>query len=277
MSGEVLEEQAGYGRLPFDIFLSDRWDHNVTGDSREQWERLVWEWERMTLIERYPYQEHANSECDPPQLSEEIKSVLATHQTAHERNISLVSCPGWQTVWLRTCYDPDLAEKYEKMKWESEVPGTGVAGENKVLDDPSRYNFDDGSADSWRQVLVRVPGITDFRGVFDMDGDGTNIQYISGQDDLEMVVQCEQEEEQWRDLGLAQLRIQVGLYLLDREAIESGLIKILWLDEHGQIAWENRLDPFTCSLSRLTGCLLNATHLLELASYDGTRGALIEN
>lgn len=200
--------------------------------------------------------------------------MLATHQTAYERNISLVSCNGWQTVWLRTCYDPDLAEKYEKMKRESSVPGWGVSG-NKILDDPSRYDFDDGSEDSWRQVLIRVPGITDFRGVFDMDGDGSKIQNISGQDDDEMVTLAE-EEEQWRDLSLAQLRIQAGLYLLDREAIESGLIKILWLDEYGWIAWENRLDPFTSDLSMLTGTLLNATNLVELTGYDGTRAARIE-
>ena len=73
--------------------------------------------------------------------------MLATHQTAHERNISLVSSTGWQTVWLRTCYDPNLADKYEEMKRESEVPGWGVSGA-KVLDGPSRYDFDD---DSWRR------------------------------------------------------------------------------------------------------------------------------
>lgn len=133
--------------------------------------------------------------------------MLATYQTAHERNISLVSCAGLHAVWLRTCYDPDLAEKYEEMKRESAVPGLAASG-NKILDDPSRYDFEDGS----------------------------NIQHISGQDDEEMVAEAQESEEQWRELSLAQLRIQAGLYLLDREAIESGLIKILWLDEHGQIS-----------------------------------------
>lgn len=152
----------------------------------------------------------------------------------------------------------------------------GVSGD-KTLDDPSRYDFDDGSRDSWRRVLLRVPGITDLSGVFEPDGGGSNIRYISGQDDEEMVAKYQMGEERWRDLNLAQLRIQAGLYLLDREAIESGLIKILWLDEHGQIAWENRLDPFTSSLDQLTGALLNATSLVELAGYDGTRGARIRN
>lgn len=202
--------------------------------------------------------------------------MLATHQTAHERNVTLVSYEGWQTVWLRTCYDPGLADKYEQMKSASEVPGWGVSGD-KILDDPTRYDFDDDGSDSWQQVLVRVPGITNFSGVWGEDGGGSSIRYRSGQDDEEMIAQYQEGEERWRDLSLAQLRIQAGLYLLDREAIESGLIKILWLDEHGQVAWENRLDPSTSALSRLTGSLLNATSLVEMTGYKGTRGTLIEN
>lgn len=62
----------------------------------------------------------------------------------------------------------------------------GVGG-GQDPDDPSRYDFDDRSRDSWRQVLICVPRITDCQAVFDMDGDGSSIQYISGQDDEEMV------------------------------------------------------------------------------------------
>ncbi|KAB8069354.1 hypothetical protein BDV29DRAFT_194963 [Aspergillus leporis] len=177
---------------------------------------------------------------------------LATHQTVHQRNISLVSSEGLQTVWLRTCYDPDLASKYEELKQRSVVPGWRGWG-NKILDNPARYDFDDGGEDSWRRVLVRVPGITDIHGLIDMDGDGI-----------------------WRDLALVELKIQAGLYLLDREAIESGLIKILWLDEHGNIAWHNRLDPSTSDLDGFMMALLSATSLVELAGYDGTRGSLIK-
>jgi hypothetical protein len=201
--------------------------------------------------------------------------VLATHQTVHERNFSLVSSDGWQTVWLRACYDPDLASKYEEMKQSSGVPSWGVP-EDKILDDPARYNFEDGSEDSWRRVLVRVPGITDFGGIIDMDGDGGNMQYRSGQNSEYLVRHADESEEEWRDVIRAQLKFQAGLYLLDREAIESGLIKILWLDEHGNIAWDNRLDPFTSDLEGLAGALLGATSLVELTNYDGTRGALIE-
>ena len=271
--------------------VQERWDTNAAGDSQEQWERLVWEWQKLTLLERWvspsfphyskiaggltpcqPYQHR--DELSPPEISEEIRRVLATHQTVHERNISLVSSEGLQTVWLRTCYDPDLASKYEGLKQRS-VPGLRGWG-NKILDDLTRYDFDDGVEDSWRRVLVRVPGITDFYGLIDMDGDGSNMQYKSGQNDEFQVAQAEESEEIWRDLALAELKIQAGIYLLDREAIESGLIKILWLDEHGDIAWHNRLDPSTSDLDGFMMALLSATSLVELAGYDGTWGSLIE-
>ncbi|KAL4810096.1 hypothetical protein BDV18DRAFT_130283 [Aspergillus unguis] len=87
-----------------------------------------------------------------------------------------------------------------------------------------------------------MPGITDFSGVRAEGGGGTSIggRYRSGQDNEEMIAQYQKGEERWWDLSLAELRIQAGVYLLDREAIESGLVKIVWLDEHGQVAWENR-------------------------------------
>lgn len=71
-----------------------------------------------------------------------------------------------------------------------------LAGD-KILDDPSRYDFDKGSGRSWRRVLIRVPGITDFRGIFGIfgiDGGGSNIRYPSGQDD-EMIAQYLEGEE----------------------------------------------------------------------------------
>lgn len=222
-----------------------------------------------------PYQRRAESESSPAEISEEIRRVLATHQTAHERNVSLVSSTGLQTVWLRTCYDPDLASKYEELRRNSVVPGW-CAGWNKTLDDPTCYDFDDGSEDSWRRVLVRVPGITDFGGIIDENGDGSDLQYKTGQNDEYLVAQAEEEREDWRDLAVAELKTQAGLYLLDREAIESGLVKILWLDEHGNVAWDNRLDPITSDLEGLMGALMNSTSLVELTNYDGTRGAMIK-
>ncbi|KAF4152173.1 hypothetical protein CNMCM6936_002444 [Aspergillus lentulus] len=238
-------------------FRSERWDHDTAEDSQEQWERLVREWQKLTLIERWPYQLRVEFEStppySPPENGEEIRRVLARHQTVQYMSVI----------------------KYEEMKWRSEVPGSGVP-EDKVLDDPAGYNFDDGSEDSWRRVLVRVPGITDYGGITDMNGNGGDLQYKSCQNDEYLVAQAEEEsKEERRDLAVAELKIQVGVNLLDREAIESGLIISLWLDEHGNIVWDNRLDPVRSNLDGLAGALLSSITLVELANWKGTRGVEI--
>ncbi|KAF4772527.1 hypothetical protein HAV15_012143 [Penicillium sp. str.  len=48
-------------------------------------------------------------------------------------------------VWLRTCYDKDLSEKYEDMKAEGEIEAE--IGPNRYLDDSNRYAFNDGTPD----------------------------------------------------------------------------------------------------------------------------------
>ncbi|UDD63945.1 hypothetical protein AFCA_011196 [Aspergillus flavus] len=299
MSEETLENDADFGRLPFDNFSSQTnatfirvlfwFDLSSTGtlglQCRGRQSGTVGA-TRLGMAEAdaigtlvagltpwQPYQ--YRDELSSPALSENIRRVLATHQTVHERTISLVSSEGLQTVWLRTCYDPDLSRKYEELKQRSVVPGW-QGWWNEILDDPACYDFDDGGEGSWRPVLVRVPGITDFYGIIDMDGDGRNMQYKSGQNDEEMMAQAEKSEEVWRDLALAELKIQTGLYLLDRDSIESRLIKILWLDEHGNVAWHSRLDPSTSDFDGFMMALLSALSLVELAGYDGTRGSLIE-
>lgn len=32
------------------------------------------------------------------------------------------------------------------------------------------------------------------------------------------------------------------LYLVDEEAVRTGLVKLLWLDIHGRCVWENKID-----------------------------------
>lgn len=204
----------------------------------------------------------------------DIQRIFVNNQTVHERNTSLVNSNGLQTGWLRTCYEPSLEAKYDSLK---RAAGAGVSDYSKVLDDSTRYNFENKNEDSWRRVLNRMPGITDLSGLVDMDGDGNNLYYKTGQNDMGMTSQAEEEDGDCRDLALAELKIQAGIYLLDREAIESGLIKDLWLDEHGNAIWENRLDPLTSDMEALAGALIGTTSLIELTGYNGSRGALIES
>ncbi|OQE39092.1 hypothetical protein PENCOP_c007G03819 [Penicillium coprophilum] len=170
-----------------------------------------------------------------------------------------------QTVWLRPCYDEDPNEKYKVMRAEAEVTC------DRYLDDNTRYAFDDGSPDCWRQVLVRVPGITDFMGI---DSDRDALQYRSGQNEDELRAQREElEDEGYRTLALKQLEFQAVIYLLNREAIKTGLVKMLWLDEHDYSAWKNRVAP-SC-LGALAGAFLSCIQLDEITGGTSGRGSMI--
>lgn len=174
-----------------------------------------------------------------------------------------------QTVWLRTCYDENLSEKYEEMKAEGKIDAE--IGPNRYLDDSNRYAFDDGTPNHWRQVLIRVPGITDFMGIDDERG---VLKYRSCRKDDEIRAQYEElDDGEERTLVLKELEFQVVVYLLDRKAIEMGSIKMLWLDEHGNSAWENRVEPST--IEPLAVAFLDCTQLSEMPGGSSGGGSLI--
>ncbi|KAJ6125194.1 hypothetical protein N7471_012511 [Penicillium samsonianum] len=187
--------------------------------------------------------------------------------------MSLGFCSVWKPVWLRICYDPTLVEKYEEMKKSAWVPGGGVPGDC-ILDDEMLYAFEDGTPDSWRKVLVRMPGITDFQGARDYSGDDSDIQYSSGQNDEVILAEIEEEEdEDTKFLSKLSVQVQTTVYLLDREAITTGLIKVLWVNEHGQTLWENRVEAST--LTGLSMAQEDSCGLAEIVGYRAVRGALI--
>jgi hypothetical protein len=155
------------------------------------------------------------------------------------------------------------------MKTEGEIDAE--IGRNRYLDDSNRYAFDDRTPDHWRQVLARVPGITDFMGI---DDDRGVLKYRSWKNDEEIRAQYEDlDDEEEKTLALKELEFQVVLYLLDRVAIETGLIKMLWLDEHGSSAWENRVE--TSTIEPLAVAFLGCTQLSEISGGRYGRGSLV--
>jgi len=152
------------------------------------------------------------------------------------------------SAWLRTCYDPRFEGKYQSLLQAS---GADVLNYIRVLDDSTRYDFETRNKDFWRQVLTRMLGTTDFSGLFDVHGERRKLYYQSGQNDEQFISEAEDQADEIRELSLSELKIQAGIYLLDRDSIKSGVITVLWLDEHGNVAWESRLDPLTCDLEEL--------------------------
>ncbi|KAJ5912585.1 hypothetical protein N7504_001468 [Penicillium tannophilum] len=261
-----LKEDAEYGRFAFDIFALDHWTHDSSETSQEQWNRLVWKYQELTLIERWPYQCRANCKAPTPKVSEaDMQRIFITNQTNHERNMTIVSTKGLQTVWLRTCYDPRFEAKYQSLLKAS---GADVLSYIKVLDDSTRYDFETRDKDFWRQVLTRMPGITDFSGLRYTNGGGADLYYRSGQNDDWLVYGAQEEG----DLALAELKTQAGIYLLDKDSIKSGVIRVLWLDEHGNVAWKSKLNPLTCDLEELANAIKDQP--ISVAESTGNDGFL---
>jgi hypothetical protein len=93
-----------------------------------------------------------------PELIEEYIRIFSIHQSTNERNVCAGKKGTLQTLRLRTCYDENLDEGYEELRDEAEMD------RDRYLEDSSRYAFDDGTPDHWRQVL-RMPGITHLLGI----------------------------------------------------------------------------------------------------------------
>jgi hypothetical protein len=151
------------------------------------------------------------------------------------------------------------------MKKSAWVAEDGVPGDC-ILDDDILYAFEDGTPDSWRKVLVRMPGLTDFQGVEDYGGDGCDIQYSSGQNDESNLAEIKEEgDEDTSFLSKLGVQVQTTVYLLDREAFTTALIKAFWVDEHGQTLWENRVEPST--LTALSMAQYDSCGLAEIVGY----------
>ncbi|KAL4935812.1 hypothetical protein BDV06DRAFT_118688 [Aspergillus oleicola] len=262
--------------LPFDLFAIEKWDYTTPAseaESKRQWEILAWQYQRLTLFERWSYYKPLVGVVPPAPASQELSErILGSNQTTQERKISEShSCRGHiAPLWLRTCYDPTMATRYGELEWAAN-PQDFL--EDRVLDNEALYAFPDGP-DSWRRVLVRMPAFTEFLGACPMDGDGANFQYHSGLDDDEILQQIEAiPDERSREISRISRRVQAVLYLVDREAISAGVIKVLWLDEHGEAVWDNRIQPD--GLEELTLQVQDAIRFDEIVDRDGNRGDLL--
>ncbi len=207
-----------------------------------------------------------------PASKELTERILGLNQSTQERRISAFNfCSGQAApLWMRTCYDPTLATKYKALETISDLTGNM---ENQVLDNEALYAFEDGD-DSWRRVLVRIPAFTEFIGARPLNEDETNFQYNNGMTNEDILEQIEAvPEETLRELARISMQVQAVLYLVDREAITSGLVKVLWLNEHGEAVWDNCIEPG--SLEDLTLALQDANRLDEIADGNRNRGDLL--
>jgi hypothetical protein len=235
------------------IILQDRWDYTrPESQDQAQWDSSSKAWLALTLEQRQPYHELTFSLGGlfpgAPGLptEEQIMRILQPHQTISERKLSVLSGSD-RTIWLRTCYAPELDDVYQDM-------AQGVAGfivdVNAFLDNATLYDFED----AWDKVLLRLPALCDRDKWQALDEDPN--PWVHDED-------WPPETHPGFALYDAGYREVVMMYLLDRQALQEKLVTILWLDNFGECVWWYRISADGDTLQSLTGHLFATNGLME--------------
>lgn len=159
-------------------------------------------------------------------------------------------------VWLRTNYDASLADKYAELAASVVGVPERLIERRGAFDDAALYMCRDGD---WPRVLLRMPELCD-------------VARFSSQ---EMHEEAEEELADAEDeMDRLTKRAVFRAYLVDGEALRKGLVKVLWLDCHGESVWENTISPgdildFTGSCNAFGGL----GEILETFAESTERGA----
>lgn len=187
----------------------------------------------------------------------QIARVLAPHQTALERNQGAKHGAYHSTpVCLRTCYAKNLDDAYREIALGLE----DVTTQYHILDNEALYGHLQG--EDWNRILLRLPSIPDV---------------VFG--DQEWFDFGDPPQQEWQRSGYeAYIKERTLVYLYDEQALREKLVKVMWLDLHGNCVWENKITPDY--MFDLRGLLLQGSGLWEILGMtedpeDWIRGALI--
>jgi hypothetical protein len=181
--------------------------------------------------------------------------ILEQSRSTHERNVSrLISQRGHSIPWVRTSYsNPNGKDPLAILEDCNLVDITGVPNRHDLfLEDPDHYNF----SDNWERVLLAIPEIVECHcGV----GSPEAYKYDLEQEKASYATELEfADEDQKLDIYNSALYLFVRgmLWVQDAEADETGKVKLIWLDEFGQVVRQTRTDDFpgeTIGLERNAG------------------------
>jgi hypothetical protein len=125
-------------------------------------------------------------------------------------------------LWLRTCYSPELEAAYVSLAGPVVGAAERLVDRGGALNDVDLYGFDK----DWSLVLLRIPELCDV------------VRF--GSEDMYEEREHEIDEAEDVKEKLA-MTVVTRLYLIDRDALEEGLVTILWLNCHGECVWHNRV------------------------------------
>ena len=150
--------------------------------------------------------------------------MLIPHQTTEERNRALTTPDG---LWIRTCYEPELAPAYAEMSRSRLLePWDAVL----LLNNEDLDNV----GDDWAKIFLRMPHIPDIddSGIYHPDDD---------------IVRMEIDYDPPNDVAFlplydADFKTKCVHFLLDKEALQRKMLRLIWLDEHGECVWWNWME-----------------------------------
>jgi hypothetical protein len=132
-------------------------------------------------------------------------------------------------VWIRTCYIPDLHAAYEEIR-EAGLRDSDLPDGLLVLD--NEYLYGDYGND-WAEVFLRLPLLPDDTG-FHGDDPEREDDPSGG---------WEPKDDRYLPLYNASLHDKQVVYVIDEQALRSGLIKLIYIDIHGNTVWHNTIAP----------------------------------
>lgn len=144
--------------------------------------------------------------------------LFAPYQTPRERNMTArrANTTDPEPVCIRTCYDADLADAYKSLVEAGLSVSAGLYMEKDTpLDDAALYDC----GDDWSRVMLRLPELCDVVRLHDWQADEQARVEIDADEDEPL---GDADDEMYR----IALKVVTRLYVMDRKALEKGLVKI---------------------------------------------------
>ncbi|KAI2469160.1 hypothetical protein F4781DRAFT_442916 [Annulohypoxylon bovei var. microspora] len=240
---QELSPTARYGGMAFDAFIMERWDRAAdASQDKQQWDSLARQYLAMKPRDREPYHKEALRQrqrmaTDPGGAAAELAAdvivtrVLPAMQTVQERNFCSrkLTHQTNDTALVRTHYGARHDAAYAALA--RAAVGSTCVKESSVWDDQALYDV----GDDWPRVLLRVPELGDELATLGeadyYEGDGALDRDPPPASDRDAL-------EAW----LWDRRLATRLYVADREALENGMLKVFYLDPHGNAVWSHKFS-----------------------------------
>jgi hypothetical protein len=199
---------------------------------------------------------------------EQIENILRPSQTVQERNVSSHFHAGSPPVLLRTYYGRGSDVRFAfllRLPGQGQDELLGATNYDAILDDAARYDF----GDSWETVYEFLPGLVD--GWTDIQDEQARV----GLEEVRLNL-CKSDENGGKEVYRKSQQVKSFLFVMDKEATQTGWVRLIWLGETGESVWENRI--LIGEISTITAMWGNGHFMHEIIMekdgyYGGHTGA----